>query len=169
MWTRALLLAAATLAPTAAGAQIVMRAEPVPSVLAGDTEWYRTGEPILHRGAQYYPAGAQTFFDGNLMVLVGEYRGVPLYADPTLETGSLVYVPVSGGLMQPYERLRTGDLAGTSGSRTPSYVPATPSSTTGFAPMGTVGRLPSPPLTSATDEPLTPPSRAQWSSAAPSE
>src|SRR5688572_33397323 len=55
------------------------------------------------------------------MVRVGHYNGVPLYADTTLEPHSIVFVPVGRGQMQPYERLRAGDLAGTSGSRLPSF------------------------------------------------
>ena len=125
---RAQILAAAlvcTAIPSAVTAQVVMRSEPAPASTAGDAAWYRAGEPVMHRGELFYPGGAQTFFQKDVMVLVGEYRGVPLYADPTLETGSIVYVPVEGALMQPYERLRVGELAGTSGSRLPSYPPST--------------------------------------------
>jgi len=35
-----------------------------------------------------------------------------------------VFVPVGRGLMQPYERLRRGEIAGTTGSRTPSFTVA---------------------------------------------
>jgi hypothetical protein len=55
------------------------------------------------------------------MVRTGSFNGVPLYADTTVEPFSLVYVPIGRNLMQPYERLRSGDLAGTVGSRTPSF------------------------------------------------
>ena len=51
----------------------------------------------------------------------GAYDGVLFYADVTQEPYSIVYVPIGGGLMQPYERLREGELAGTVGSRTPSF------------------------------------------------
>lgn len=156
MVTRALLLAAVLAMAPDAAAQSVMRAEPVPGAVAGDTAWFRTGEPVLHRGERYYPGGAQTFFDGEIMVLVGEFRGVPLYADPTLETGSIVYVPVSGRLMQPYERLRAGELAGTSGSRTPSYPPETPSPVATSDEPVTAARVPSPPMTTETGEVLPP-------------
>ena len=37
----------------------------------------------------------------------------------------IIYVPIGGGLMQPYERPRTGDLAGTTGNRAPSSPVAT--------------------------------------------
>jgi hypothetical protein len=69
----------------------------------------------------YYPAGPVVFFNGDVMVRTGHYNGVPLYADTTIEPFSIVYVPVSRGLMQPYERRRQGDMAGTTASRTPSY------------------------------------------------
>ena len=161
MTIRALLVAAALTLPQTVSAQTVMRAEAAPATVAGDAAWYRAGEPVLHRGELYYPGGAQTFFDGNRMVLVGEFRGVPLYADPTLETGSFVYVPVSGKLLQPYERLRAGELAGTSGSRTPSYPPATPSPIVPAEedprPVATVGtRVPSPPQRDAAGRVLPP-------------
>jgi hypothetical protein len=55
------------------------------------------------------------------MVLTGFYGSVPIYADATLEPHSLVFVPVGRGLMQPYERRRSGDLVGTTGSRAPSF------------------------------------------------
>ena len=55
------------------------------------------------------------------MVRTAHFNGVPLYADTTVEPYSQILVPVSRGVMQPYERLRRGDLAGTPGSRTPSF------------------------------------------------
>ena len=136
------------LLPLPAAAQVVMRPEPAPARADGQTDWYRSGEPVLHRGELFYPGGPPTFFDRDGMVLVGEFRGVPLYADPTLETGSIVYVPVSGTLMQPYEKLRAGDLAGTSGSRMPSYPPETPTTMQADpGPVGTSGlRSPAPPM-----------------------
>lgn len=136
-----------TTLPAAATAQVVMRSEPAPARVAGDTAWYRSGEPVLHRGELFYPGGAQAFFQKDVMVLVGEFRGVPLYADPTLETGSIIYVPVEGALVQPYERLRTGELAGTSGSRMPAY-PASTSSELMVVPQTVVAgtRVPAEPI-----------------------
>jgi len=55
------------------------------------------------------------------MVRTGHYNGVPLYADTTVEPYSVVLVPVTRGLLQPYERRRRGDLAGTTGSRAPAF------------------------------------------------
>ena len=54
------------------------------------------------------------------MVRSGSYQGIPLYTDATLEPYSIVFVPLNGARMQPYERRRSGQLAGTTGSRAPS-------------------------------------------------
>jgi hypothetical protein len=46
---------------------------------------------------------------------------VPVYSDVTLEPYSIIYVPITRSNMRVYERKREGDLAGTVGSRTPSF------------------------------------------------
>ena len=61
------------------------------------------------------------FFDGNAMARTVVYRGIPLYQDRFLEPHSVVYVPIRNTVMRPYERRRDGALAGTTGSRTPSF------------------------------------------------
>jgi hypothetical protein len=99
------------------------RPTPAPIVDAADEAWQVNGEPLLLDGLVFAAAGPDRFFDGNLMVRSGVYRGIPVYQDKTLEPWSVVYVPVAGHQMRPYERLRIGQLAGTAGSRTPS-VPA---------------------------------------------
>ena len=55
------------------------------------------------------------------MMQQGVYQGVPIYADVTLQPFSVVYVPITRSTMRAYERKREGDLAGTTGSRTPSF------------------------------------------------
>jgi hypothetical protein len=143
---RALLLAVVLVASSSVSlAQTVMRPEPAPARVAANEAWYRTGQPVIYRGDAFYPAGAQVFFNGNVMVMVGEFRGVPVYVDPTIETGSIVYIPVGGGVMQPYEKLRAGELAGTSGSRTPSFPPA-PATSLEMTPqpVGTAGTVVAP-------------------------
>ncbi len=109
------------LAPMAAGAQVYRHETAPPAVTAANAPWHQAGEPIFHAGNFYYQGGAAVFFDGKVMVRTGLYEGVPLYADVTLEPYSIVYVPIGGGRMQPYERRREGELAGTVGSRTPSF------------------------------------------------
>jgi hypothetical protein len=112
-----LILAVATIA----SAQVQSRPTDPPLVTAEHDAWYVQGTPVQFAGNTYYRAGAATFFDGNRMVRTGSFNGVPLYADTTVEPYSLVYVPIGRGLMQPFERPRSGDLAGTVGSRAPSF------------------------------------------------
>ena len=109
------------LAAAPAAAQIQSRPTDPPIVTAANESWYQLREPVQFAGDLYYPAGPTVFFNGNIMVRTGHYNGVPLYADTTLEPYSVVLVPVSRGLLQPYERRRRGDLAGTTASRTPSF------------------------------------------------
>jgi hypothetical protein len=115
------LIAALVLLATPAAAQVVSGPTEPPVVTAENDTWYRQREPLPFAGDVYFPAGPTVFFDGNRMVRTGQYNGVPLYADTTIEPYSIVYVPVGGGLLQPYERVRSGDLAGSVGSRTPSF------------------------------------------------
>jgi hypothetical protein len=114
-------------------AQVQSRPTDAPVVTAANESWYVNGEPLQFAGDVYYPAGATVFFNGNTMVRSGNYNGVPLYADTTIEPYSIVFVPIQRGLMQPYERLRQGAMAGTVASRTPSFpVRMTPTSYSSF-------------------------------------
>jgi len=110
-------LIATLAAGVTASAQTQWTPSPAPSVSAADRTWYRERAPIQFAGDRYYPAGARTHFDPDAMVQTGSFDGIPLYADTTVEPFSEVLVPTGGGLLQPYQRRRTGDLAGTSGSR----------------------------------------------------
>lgn len=118
---RRLLFMLAVLSAVPAAAQIQSRPSDPPIVTADNDQWYVHGEPVQFAGELYYPAGAQIFFNGNTMVRSGQFNGVPLYTETTVEPFSMVLVPLSRGLMQPYERPRRGALAGTTGSRTPSF------------------------------------------------
>lgn len=102
-------------------AQVYRQEAAPPLVTAAGVTWQVNGEPVFHAGNFYYPAGPTVFFDGRVMVRTGQYNGVPLYADVTLEPYSIVYVPIGGTVMRPYERRREGELAGTVGSRTPAF------------------------------------------------
>ncbi len=113
-----------------ARAQIQSRPTDQPIVTANNESWYLNREPVQFGGDLYYPAGATIFFNGNHMVRSGHYNGVPLYTDTTLEPFSIVYVPLERGMMQPYERVRQGSLAGTTASRSPSFPVATIPTTT---------------------------------------
>lgn len=108
-------------AGSGAFAQITLQPTPLPTVTAETRDWYTSGAPIsLNRGV-YYPSGPIRHFLRNEMVESGVFDGVAVYTLPTQEPGSIIYVPVSGGLVRPYERRRSGDLAGTVGSTTSSF------------------------------------------------
>src|SRR5215210_1128309 len=103
-----------------ARAQVITQPTPAPGVTAESEQWYLAGDPITYAGNFYYPTGAHIHFNANEMVRSGFYEGIPLYVRTTLEPFSIVFVPLPGGMMQPYERPRDGDLAGTAGSMAPS-------------------------------------------------
>lgn len=118
-----------------ASAQTNLRPTPQPIVTAESETWYRTGEPVIFAGNLYYPAGAAIHFIADEMVRSGFYQGVPLYSRTTIEPYSVVFVPGGGGMMQPYERRRAGELAGTSGSSVPSFpieIPSASAASTGL-------------------------------------
>jgi hypothetical protein len=116
-----LVTCALALAVTPAAAQMISRPTDAPTVSAVGQSWYQLREPIQYAGEAYYPAGAAVFFNGNSMVRTGHYNGVPLYADATRDPYSVVYVPIGSGQLRPYERLRRGELAGSTGSTLPSF------------------------------------------------
>jgi hypothetical protein len=127
--------------------QSSMQPTPPPAVTAENAGWYLSGDPIAFGRNIYYPAGAVIHFLRNEMVMTGMFDGVPIYARTTHEPGSIIYVPLAGGVMRPYERRRTGELAGTVGSTTPSFpvvLPSDPASrvTPAYvqAPPDTIGR-----------------------------
>ena len=130
-------------------AQVQSRPADAPIVTAENEPWFTRGEPVQYAGNTYLQAGAKVFFDGNRMVRAASFNGIPVYVDTTIEPYSLVFVPIGRGLMQPYERPRSGDLAGTTGSRAPSFpVSAVPnewtppmaaSAPTGLGPIPVLG------------------------------
>jgi hypothetical protein len=133
-------------------AQVQHRPTDPPIVTAANESWYQLREPIQVSGDVYYPAGAAVFFDSNVMVRTGHYNGVPLYANTTLEPFSVVFVPVSRGQMQPYERRRSGTTA----SRAPSFpVRVVPETQVYQAPAAPTG-LPMSPGAVAAHTPETP-------------
>lgn len=115
------LAALAALLSAPVHAQITMRPTPPPQVTADAEAWYLDRQPILLDGNLYYPTGPVQHFAANEMVRTGWLHGVPLYIRTTREPRSVIYVPIAGGLVRPYERRRDGDLAGTTGSTAPSF------------------------------------------------
>ena len=108
-------------------AQISLQPTALPETTAETEDWYLSGAPISWGGNLYYPAGPISHFLRNEMVRTGTYERTPLYVRTTQEPGSIVYVPLPGGLVRPYERRRAGSLAGTVGSTVPSFPIVLPS------------------------------------------
>ena len=107
--------------------QISLQQTPPPFATAENESWYQSGEPISLNGRVYYPSGPIKHFSRNEMVPIGMFERVPIYKKTTEEPGSIVYVPLPGGLVRPYEQRRSGDLAGTVGSTSPSFPVVLPS------------------------------------------
>jgi hypothetical protein len=105
-----------------ASAQLTRNPAADPPIVTAENEgWYDRGAPIQFAGYTFEQGGAARFFNSDSMVRAGNFAGIPLYVDTTEEPYSLVYVPIGRGLMQPYERPRRGDMAGTTGSHAPSF------------------------------------------------
>lgn len=117
-------------------AQISLQDTPPPFATAENESWYQSGEPLALNGRVYYPSGPITHFSRNEMVPIGMFERVPIYKKTTQEPGSIVYVPLPGGLVRPYEQRRSGDLAGTVGSTSPSFPVILPSEPAPAAPGG---------------------------------
>jgi hypothetical protein len=115
-----LLIVGATAATSAA--QISVLPQQPPAVTAESRAWFLSGVPIAYGGGVYYPSGPDTHFSRNEMVETGMFEGVPIYVRTTMEPGSVIFVPLAGAVMRPYERRRSGDLAGTTGSSAPGFV-----------------------------------------------
>ena len=124
-----------------AAAQIQSRPTDPPLVTAANESWYLLGEPVQFAGDVYALSGPPVFFNGNTMVRSGHYNGVPLYTDATIEPFSMVLVPVSRGLMQPYRRLQTRTPVVIMAAVSPTAPPLSPGAISVYTPetAGTVG------------------------------
>jgi hypothetical protein len=106
MRDRALLFVLAMSLSVAAQAQVIWQPTPAPLVTAENTSWFSKGEPVHWNGDLYYAIRPVQHFNQYQMVRTGSFNGIPLYIDPMLEPDSILFVPLSGGLVQPYERAR---------------------------------------------------------------
>lgn len=124
-----LILFVAVLLPIVGSAQVYPLRTAPPEVTAANAEWQINSEPIVVNSSVYLPTRAVRPFDGQVMAQVGVNQGVPVYADVTLEPNSIIYVALGGVRMRTYERRRDRELAGTTGSRTPSFPVESPAAT----------------------------------------
>jgi hypothetical protein len=143
-----------TLIPTIGTAQVYRSATPAPQVTAAGADWQVQREPIYFAGNTYYPTGPNVFFDQWVMSRTGSYKGVPLYVDSTLQPYSIIYVPIGGNLLRPYERRRDGELTGTIGNRTPSFTTTRDGEMSVSGATATIGSTLSTPSGSALPAPI---------------
>lgn len=120
-------LTVAVLFPKTGSAQIHQFRTAPPEVTAAAAAWQIDSQPLLVGGVVYYPTRGFRFFDGQVMSQIGTFEGVPVYVDTTLEAYSVVYVPIGRNRLREYERRRDRELAGTTGSRAPSFPVQSPS------------------------------------------
>ena len=127
-WLAGGLLTLAVQFPTSGNAQVFSLPSLTrpPDVTAASAEWQISNRPILVQGLVFFPTSETRMFDSSVMIQIGVFEGVPVYSDATIEPFSLVYVPVGRATMRAYERRRDGELAGTTGSRTPTFPVAPP-------------------------------------------
>jgi hypothetical protein len=138
-----LVLACVLVASPAALAQVDYRPTPPPSTWAANRSWFRDRAPIPFAADLYYPDGRTVFFNGDAMVPTGEYDGVTLYTDTTVAPYSVLLVPVTGRLLQPYRPTPANETA--SAMRLPHYSegnpnPAEPWSPAPQEPLDRVGQ-----------------------------
>jgi hypothetical protein len=146
MRSRALLIPIALLLSTPAQAQVAAQPAVASQVTAENEAWYRAGDAILWNGQYYFPAGATEAFDPAQMVSAGSYRGIPLYTDASLAPFGIVFVPVAGGRVRPYQRRLIGTTANSVVSRSPtSSAAVAPNDGLSLTPEGYVVQAPAPP------------------------
>ncbi len=79
------------------------------SGLAGDAPWYAADEPITFQGRRFVKFGGERVLSVGDVTRAGEYRGVPIFAQPGARV-DVVYLPVRQGCeFQAYAvELKTG-------------------------------------------------------------
>jgi hypothetical protein len=102
MRDRVLLFVLAMSLSVGAQAQVILQTAPAPLVTVENATAPTRGEPIYWNGDIYYPTRPAQLFNPLQMVRTGSLNGIPLYIDPMHEPGSIVFVLLSSGLVQPY-------------------------------------------------------------------
>ena len=91
------------------------RVEPeiVTTVCVEDQGWYRIDEPVLHNGERWLKFGTPTRMPPADLIVVGNFRGVPVYT--TVSAAAVeIYLPLCvPGLYQPYRQV--AEVRGTTG------------------------------------------------------
>lgn len=92
--------------PKTGNAQVYEFRSPPPAVDAAAAAWQVDSQLMLFAGLAYTPTREFRLFDAQVMTQIGVFKGVPIYADTTIEPWSIVYVPVGRDRMRTYTRVR---------------------------------------------------------------
>lgn len=78
-----------------------------PGVYAGENEWFRRGDVVTFDKRRYRRAGVERVRACDELKLVGEYQGVPVFAEITApQVLPMIIIPVRPGAYQDYLRVR---------------------------------------------------------------
>jgi hypothetical protein len=99
-------LSVALFVPKTGSAQVYEFRSPPPAIDAAAAAWQVDSQLMLFAGLAYAPTREFRLFDAQVMTQIGVFKGVPIYADTTLEPWSVVYVPVGRARMRTYSRVR---------------------------------------------------------------
>lgn len=78
---------------------------PADETYAAGQGWYASNHPLLAGGARLEKYGLPRAVPADLLLRYGFVNGVPAYAEAgsEREAPSVLYVPVSAGMYQPYQ------------------------------------------------------------------
>ncbi|HZG44099.1 MAG TPA: hypothetical protein VEY93_14220 [Longimicrobium sp.] len=81
---------------------------------AAQADWLNAREPILFQDRAYYWNGRRVVLSPDELRAVGEFRGIPLFAEVDEAAGlSIMFVPVGRGCeFQPYYHFSGGPVRG---------------------------------------------------------
>lgn len=88
--------------------QPITQAFPADSTYALNAPWWVEHEPLDLLGSRYLMYGLPRILGTNDVVSITEFRGVPVFAEPTADPArpEVIYIPVRPGCeFQPYTRL----------------------------------------------------------------
>src|SRR5262245_60791431 len=82
---------------------------PYPDAVAAEADWQINNEPIVAGGLAYYATQETRMFDGRVMMPIDVFRGVPVFADVSIQPFTLAFVPLTPTRVRTYERGPAGE------------------------------------------------------------
>jgi hypothetical protein len=99
---------------TTVNGQPFAMAHPMGAQYAGNATWYINNERVMFQGRRFVKYGLPRVLGVNDVTRMGEFQGVPLFAEMGQTRPDVVYVPVRPGCeFQPYQvETKTGSVRG---------------------------------------------------------